>query len=80
MIKEISVILSITLIFTMPGVWIKASMAQEIPLISKEKSKELLSRADVMFVDARPLDQDAKTFESWTAKYPKDKTYVFYCG
>jgi len=85
--------LSVALMFTTLGVSIKASMAQEVPRISKEELKELLRRPDVKFIDASRLDQminsykiegpageDARNFESWAAQYPRDKTFVFYCG
>jgi hypothetical protein len=71
-----------------------ASMAQEIPKISKEELKGMLGKPDVIIVDVRTsadwsesrskikraVREEPKNFDSWMNKYPKDQTLVFYCA
>jgi len=93
MTRRFCTVLSVALMFTMLGVFIKASMSQEVPLISKEELKELIGNPDVKFIDARKMDQvmnrfkirgpvskEPRNLKLWATKYPKDKTYIFYCG
>jgi hypothetical protein len=70
------------------------SLAADIPRITKEELKGLLGKENVVIIDVRSdIDQeksnqkipgavieDAGKVETWMAKYPKDKTLVFYCS
>jgi rhodanese-related sulfurtransferase len=70
------------------------SLAADVPRITKEELKGMLGKENVIIIDVRSdLDQeksnqkipgavleDPGKVESWMAKYPKDKTLVFYCA
>ncbi len=71
-----------------------SSWAADVPRITKEELKEMLEKENLIIIDVRSdLDQekskqkipgammeDPGKVESWMAKYPKDKTLVFYCA
>ncbi len=65
-----------------------------VPRMTKEELKSILGNPDVVILDVRLQDQwqiskekipgavredPEKDVRSWATKYPKDKTYVFYC-
>ena len=67
----------------------------EVPRITKEELRSLLGNPDVIAVDVRIEDHwkksqwkikgairedPEKDINTWTDKYPKDKTLVFYCA
>jgi hypothetical protein len=70
------------------------SLAADVPRMTKEELKGMLGKANVIIVDVRAeIDQDKSNqkiqgaviedpgkVETWMAKYPKDKTLVFYCS
>jgi rhodanese-related sulfurtransferase len=69
-------------------------MAGDAPRMTKEQLKAELGNPDVVIMDVRvphawneardkikgAVREDPMTVESWIDKYPKDKTYVFYCN
>ena len=70
------------------------SLAADVPRITKEELKGMLGKENVVIIDVRSeIDQeksnqkiqgavieDVGKVETWMAKYPKDKTFVFYCS
>jgi hypothetical protein len=66
----------------------------EVPRISIEKAKELLASPDVIIIDVRTaktwwrsstkilnaVREEPGAVEKWAARYPKDKTLIFYCS
>jgi rhodanese-related sulfurtransferase len=70
------------------------SLAADTPRITKEEVKGMLGKDNVVILDVRTeLDQEKSSqkiqgaviedpgkVETWMAKYPKDKTLVFYCA
>jgi hypothetical protein len=64
------------------------------PRMTKEELKSRLKEPDLVIIDARLEDEWKKTewkiagavredpekLGSWVDKYPKDKTFVFYCS
>ena len=68
--------------------------ADEAPRMTKEQLKAQLGNPDVMIIDVRlsqawngskekirgALREDPTMMDSWIGKYPKEKTYVFYCN
>jgi rhodanese-related sulfurtransferase len=70
------------------------SLAADVSRITKEELKGLLGKENVVVIDVRSdLDQeksnqkiqgavieDLGKVETWMAKYPKDKTLIFYCS
>ncbi len=70
------------------------SWAADVPRITKQELKGMMGKENVIILDVRTdLDQeksnqkipgavieDPGKVESWMAKYPKDKTLIFYCA
>jgi rhodanese-related sulfurtransferase len=70
------------------------SWAADAPRISKEELKGMLGKDNVVIIDVRAgidleksdqkiagaVIEDPGKVETWMAKYPKDKTLVFYCS
>jgi hypothetical protein len=82
------------LILTVFGACTTAATSKSVPRMTKEELKPMLGKPDVLIVDVRADNDWAKSdlkikgavrenpqaIESWTNKYPKDKTLVFYCA
>ncbi len=78
----------VTILFTM------TTMAAEVPRMTKEELKEMLGNQDVIIVDTRigtdwngsefkikgAVREDPTKVSEWIEKYPRDKTFVFYCA
>ena len=74
--------------------WVPSSWGADVPKITKEDLKAILGTPDVIIVDVRTnagwnesklkikgaVREDPTQATLWTAKYPKDKTLVFYCA
>jgi hypothetical protein len=68
--------------------------AKEIPRVSIDELKGMLDAKDYVLVDVRAgkdwssselkikgaVREDPKEFDSWAAKYPKDKKIILYCA
>ncbi len=68
--------------------------AEEVSRMTKEELKETLEKPGVVIIDVRAnadwmesrqkikgaVREDPKKVASWMGKYPKDKTFVFYCS
>ena len=71
-----------------------ASLAADVSRISKEELKGMMGKEKVIIIDVRSdidleksnqkiqgaVIEDAGKVETWMAKYPQDKTLVFYCS
>ena len=89
-----SVILVWILIFAIMAILGGISAANDVPRITKEELKPMLGNPDMILVDVRTASswdesdskiqgavrEDPKKVSSWADKYPKDKTFVFYCS
>jgi len=78
----------VTILFAM------TTMAAEVPKMTKEELKGMLGNQDVIIVDVRigtdwnaseikikgAVREDPTKVTEWIEKYPKDKTFVFYCA
>ena len=70
------------------------SWAADVPRMTKEELKGMLGKENVVIIDVRTLIdleksnqkiqgaviEDPGKVDTWMAKYPKDKTLVFYCS
>jgi len=79
-------------VFTIPAIAADAPRITDVPRITKEELKSMLGNPDVVILDVRGAKQwkasekkikgavweDPGDMESWTDKYPKDKTLVLY--
>ncbi len=68
------------------------ALAEEAPRMTKEELKGMLGNLDVIIIDVRTeraweaselkikgaIREDPSDVNSWTDKYPKGKTWVFY--
>ena len=66
----------------------------DAPRMTKDDLKAMLGNPDLLIIDVRygkdwtdsnlkirgAVREDPETFNSWVNKYPKDKTFVFYCA
>ena len=80
--------LALLLAFSFP------SWAADVPRITKDELKGMLGKENVVIIDVRSdidleksnqkiqgaVIEDAGKVDTWMAKYPKDKTLVFYCS
>lgn len=85
----ISILLLITCFFHTAVV-----AADDVSKMTKEELKAQLGNPDVVIIDVRvpqawnaakdkikgAVREDPLMIDSWIGKYPKDKTYVFYCN
>jgi rhodanese-related sulfurtransferase len=76
------------------GAFSFSSLAADVPRITKEELKGMMGKENVVIIDVRSdLDleksnqkiqgamiEDVGKVETWMAKYPQDKTLVFYCS
>jgi hypothetical protein len=70
------------------------AMAAEAPRIEKDELKAKLGSPEVVIIDVRSytdwflsgdkikgaVRENYRDFDSWSAKYPRDKTVVLYCA
>jgi hypothetical protein len=68
--------------------------AKDVPRMTKDELKTMLGSKDLVLIDVRTgkdwddsklkikgaVREEPKDFETWYAKYPKDKTLVLYCA
>ena len=66
----------------------------EVPRISIERTKQMLTNPDVVIIDVRTaktwwrstikiknaVREESGSLERWADKYPKNKTLIFYCS
>ena len=76
------------------GAYAKMVTAQEAPTMKKEELKKRMGSPDLIIVDVRSgrdwkasefkiktaVHEDPNDFDSWSAKYPMEKTIVIYCA
>ncbi len=81
--------LAVISLFIMP-----ASFAGDVPKITKEELQKIMSDSDVVILDVRQgkdwkssefkikgaIRANPNEFDSWNAKYSKDKKVIFYCA
>jgi rhodanese-related sulfurtransferase len=74
--------------------FIGQALAKEASRMTKEELKGLMGKPDVVIIDVRAksdwegskekiqgaVREDPKKVKDWAAKYPKDKTLIFYCA
>ena len=91
--KRTLLIGTLIILFTIVGCTTLAKSA-DVPRMTKEELKAMLDSPDLVIIDVRQrmdwADSDSKikkavredpgAVDSWTNKYPKDKTLVFYCA
>ncbi len=87
--KAFHLLLLIALIGGLPA----AASASDVPKISQEELRAMLSNPDLIIIDVRRERdwnssslkirgakwEDFLDVETWAQKYPKDKTIVLYC-
>ena len=75
-----------------PCFMMAAAASIEVPRISVEQTKEMLSDPEVVIIDVRTaktwwksptkilnaVREELGSVEQWEGKYPKDKTLIFY--
>ncbi len=71
----------------------EAPLPQDVPRMTNEQAKAILGNKDVVVVDVRrsqdwdqsdskirgAVREDPSNVDAWAAKYPEDKTLLFYC-
>ena len=71
-----------------------AVASNDVPRMSTQELKELLSSGDVIILDVRTsgdwkgststikgaIREDPQAFDTWADTYPKDKTLVLFCA
>jgi hypothetical protein len=86
------ILLALGLSWVMVAAFSDISIAKDVPRMTKEELKTMLSNPDVVVVDVRTatswdesdlritgaVREDPRKVNSWANKYPKDKTLVFY--
>ncbi len=94
MMKKCLLALLIIAVFPFLTGRVSSSSAADVPRMSKDELHGMLGNPDLMVIDVRTekewrksdkkisgaIWEDAEEFESWAAKYPKDKTIVLYCS
>ena len=82
------------IIFFIVGVSMRSAKSADAPRMTKDELKGMLGSPDLVIVDVRygkdwtdsdlkikgAVREDPEAFQSWTNKYPKDKTIVLYCA
>jgi hypothetical protein len=85
---------SVWMVLVILGLFAIASMASDVPRITKEKLAGKLGQSDLVIIDVRlgtdwsgselkikgAVREDPREVNSWAGKYPKEKTLVFYCA
>jgi hypothetical protein len=97
MIKRNPVTAASLIIALMTGILLCRTAASaasiEVPLISIERAKQMLTSPDVVIIDVRTaktwwrstskienaVREEPGLLERWAEKYPKDKILIFYC-
>jgi hypothetical protein len=81
-------------IFFVAGLLATFAIAADVPKMTKDELKAMLGNPDLIVMDVRlgldwtgsdlkiqgAVREDPNAVESWANKYPKDKTFVFYCA
>jgi rhodanese-related sulfurtransferase len=92
--KTIQSVLMALLVLVMAMFSLGASAFAEDRRITKEEVKPMLGGSELVIIDVRSaldwdknelkikgaLREDPEMVSTWMAKYPKDKTLVFYCS
>ena len=92
--RKRAVIVSVVLSLVLQGIWAVIALAQDVPRMTQEELKGLIDKPEVVIIDVRAnvdwlasnlkikgaLREDPRKVSSWIDKYPKDKTFVFYCS
>ena len=92
--KRFATIFKVILSLAIVGIFALTVLAQEVPKITKEEIKGVLSYSDLIIIDVRygrdwegsalkikgAVREDPRNVDSWIDKYSKDKTLVFYCA
>ena len=87
-------LIDILIIFFMVWGWMAYAKSADAPRMTKDELKAMLGNPDLIIIDVRygkdwadsdlkitgAVREDPRAIESWTNKYPKDKTLVFYCA
>jgi len=82
------------IIFFLVGASMILAKSVDAPRMTKDELKGMLGSPDFVIVDVRygkdwtdsdlkikgAVREDPEAFQSWTNKYPKDKTIVLYCA
>jgi hypothetical protein len=82
-------------VFVLTGCLQNLALDPKVPRMTKEDLKSLLDNPGVIILDVRIADEwrrsdlkirgavhedPEKDYRTWGAKYPKEKTLVFYCS
>jgi hypothetical protein len=94
--KNVATAVLITVLITgnLLGSTAASAASIEVPRISIERTKQMLSNPDVVIIDVRTaktwwrsttkiknaVREESGTLERWAEKYPKEKTLIFYCS
>jgi rhodanese-related sulfurtransferase len=94
MIDRCARILVLGLVLALSGLYADATMADQVPRMTKEELKALLGDPNLVVLDVRTqgdwtpteekitgaIRENPDGFESWAATYSKEKTLVLYCA
>jgi len=92
--RKVTVLMAIIMVFAVVAFFASPSLAQDVKRMSIEELKGMLGNPDLVSVDVRrdgdwkssnvkikgAVREDPGKADTWMAKYPKDKTLVFYCA
>jgi rhodanese-related sulfurtransferase len=94
MIHRCAKILALGLVLALSGLFADATIADQVPRMTKEELKALLGDPNLVVLDVRTQGEWAPSegkiigairenpdgFESWADTYSKEKTLVLYCA
>lgn len=94
MIDQFAKILALGLVLALSGLFANATIAGQVPRMTKEQLKALLGDPHVVILDVRTqgdwaaseekitgaIRENPDGFESWADEYSKEKTLVLYCA
>lgn len=92
--KKRLVVFAVLMTMCIGGLLASASVASDVPRMTKEELKAMLGNPDLVILDVRAgrdwksseskikdaVREEAGKVDSWAGKYDKDKTYVLYCA
>jgi hypothetical protein len=92
--RKMTVLMAIIMVFAVVAFFASPALAQDVKRMSIEELKGMLGNPGLVIVDVRrdgdwkssnvkikgAVREDPGKGDTWMAKYPKDKTLVFYCA
>lgn len=92
--RKVIVLIAIAMVLAQATFFAMPAAAQEVKRMTIEELEGMLGNSEVIIIDVRrdgdwksskvkikgAVREDEEKADTWMAKYPKDKTLVFYCA